>query len=101
MYTANLYFVFNRKDGNIGHRLITSTEILAKNINLAKSHATRICKNSEKLKDWDLNAKWSPLIEEEIKRDGNIKKFYQKTFINPPDTAEPTIFMAFVDLVIE
>lgn len=47
MYTAHLYVAFNRKDGKLGHRLITSSEISAADLNIAKAHTSRLCKNND------------------------------------------------------
>lgn len=97
MYTAHLYVVFQRKDGKLGHRLVTSSEIPAADLNIAKAHTSRLCKNNDTLSDWssqDPKSRWSPVIEE-----GN-RKFYRKTFRTPPDGAAENLNHAFVDLVI-
>ena len=98
MYTANLYLAFQRKDGNIGHRLITSSEISAGDLNMAKAHTSRLCKKNDVMSDWssrDPKSRWSGVIEE-----GN-RKFYRRTFRTRPSDAAEELKHAFVDLVIE
>ncbi len=97
MHTANLYLAFERKDGRLGHRIITSSQIQADNLNTAKAQVSRICKNNEVMADWraqDPTSRWSPVIEE------GDRQFVRKTFWTPPTDAAENHHHAFVDLVI-
>ena len=97
MHTANLYLAFERKDGRPGHRIITSSQIQADNLNTAKAQVSRICKNNEVMADWraqDPTSRWSPVIEE------GDRQFVRKTFRTPPTDAAENHHHAFVDLVI-
>ena len=97
MYTAKLYIAFQRKYGKLEHRLITSSDIPAADLNIAKAHTSRLCKNNDTMSDWssqDPKYRWSPIIKE-----GN-RKFYRKTFRTPPANAAENLDHAFVDLVI-
>ena len=97
MYTANLYLVFQRKDGQHGKRIVGSSELNAPNLNAAKAATSRIVKNHDVMSDWrgqDPTSRWSPVIEEEN------RKFVQKTFRTPPPNAADNLMFAIVDLVI-
>lgn len=98
MYTANLYLAFERKDGRLGHRLITSSQIQADNLNTAKAQVSRICKNNEVMVDWraqDPTSRWSPVIEE------GDRQFVRKTFRTPPADAASNLNHAFVEKVVQ
>ena len=51
-YTAMLYLVFERQDGNLGHHIISKTPIQARDLNDAKAQTTRLVKKHEQLSQW-------------------------------------------------